>query len=241
MEGASGRYSRSRPYAPSEPLADLAVDATLRAVARRRSRPWSISVDDLRKKVRFQLRRSLVVFLVDASESMGTRDRMTAARGAALALLATAYRNRDRVAVVAFCRCEAQVLLRPTSSIALARERLQALPTGGATPFADGLLKAWQLIRTERAKDRAVEPLLAILSDGEANVPLQPGRSVTRELHYLARSMRAEGIRAVIVDAKDGPQRERFMVSLAEVLGADYHHVDRPRASLLVGVLPGSV
>lgn len=43
---------------------------------------------------------------------------------------------------------------------------------GGATPFADGLLKAWQLIRAARAKSPGLRPVLVIISDGQANVPI---------------------------------------------------------------------
>ena len=58
----------------------------------------------LHKKIRYQSRRQLVVFVVDASESMGegTRVRMAAAKGAILALLRDAYVTRCRVALVVF-------------------------------------------------------------------------------------------------------------------------------------------
>ena len=121
-----------------------------------------------------QRQRALIVFVIDASESMGEGSlaRMKAAKGAALALLTAAYQNRDQMALVAFREQQAQVLLRPTSSVLLAQQQLRTLPLGGATPFADGLWQAWQLIRTERQKQPSIEPLLVIVPAPEAVEPL---------------------------------------------------------------------
>ena len=156
----------------------MAIDATLRAAARRHhttkpKRAFSVSTDDLHKKVFKHPAQTLIVFLVDASDSMGqgTFARMKAAKGAVLAILAKARLQRHRVAMVAFRDRSAQVVLPPTTSLDLAKQRLQSLPTGGATPFGHGLMTAWQLVQTERRKDAAIDPLLVILSDGEANIP----------------------------------------------------------------------
>ena len=51
------------------------------------------------------------------------------------------------------------------------RQQLNRLPIGGATPLAAGLQKAGQVINQARRKDRAVEPLLVLISDGEATTP----------------------------------------------------------------------
>jgi magnesium chelatase subunit D len=180
---------------------------------------------------------TLVVFVVDASDSMGSGERLAAAKGAALALLETAYQKRDRVALVAFEGESAEVLLPPTTSTDLAREHLRQLPTGGATPFADGLLKAWQLVRTARLKDPEVEPVLVILSDGEANIPLAPGQSVLPELLDLAGKIRQDRIGAVAIDSTKGSRRSPEMLRLAEALGADYHRIDRLKAKNVVEVV----
>jgi len=108
------------------------VGATLLAAALRRSRVErsaapKVESSDLRRKVRVRAERPLIVFVVDRSESMLAGARRIAARKAALGLLARAYLTRDRVAVVAFGGDEAEVVLEPTSSVALARERLQAM------------------------------------------------------------------------------------------------------------------
>ena len=157
ISSRSGRYVRAAPPRKGEHCFDLAVDATLRAAAVRRAlsaqpicRPFSPEYEDFRKKIRRRPGNALIVFVVDASDSMGNLARLKAAKGAILTLLTTAYQKRYRVALVAFRHRRGQILLQPSSSIALARERLRRLPIGGTTPFADGLCSAWQLVMNER-------------------------------------------------------------------------------------------
>ncbi len=233
-EARTGRYVRSAPVRKGENGFGVAVDATMRAAMLRQAQEgnngkFCVEAGDLRKKVRKRPQNALVVFAVDASDSMGggTIVRMRAAKGAALALLSKSCQKRDRIAVVAFRDESAQVLLRPTSSVTLARERLQRLPTGGATPFADGLMKSWQLIKAERAKDPDLNPLLVVISDGEANVPIQQGCKVMDELLALAGHIRQDGIASVAIDTKPHAQSSDEMKQIAGALGARYHHMSR--------------
>jgi Mg-chelatase subunit ChlD len=96
----------------------------LRALARRVAEsntvgllPWQ--TEDLRVKLRQRPRRSLIVFVLDASDSMGVHERMAAAKGAVLALLTSAYQRRDRVALVVFRDASAELLLPPTGAVAI--------------------------------------------------------------------------------------------------------------------------
>ena len=90
----------------------------------------------MREAVREQRAGNLIVFAVDASGSMGAERRMEAAKGAVLSLLLDAYQRRDLVAMVMFRGEQADVVLRPTGSVEVAKARLAQLPTGGTTPLA---------------------------------------------------------------------------------------------------------
>jgi len=176
--------------------------------------------------------------VIDASESMGegTLTRMKAAKGAVLALLTAAYQNRDQVALVAFRDQHAQVLLRPTSSVLLAQQQLRRLPLGGATPFADGLWQAWQLIRVERQKQPTLQPLLVIVSDGEANVPLVAGADIYLELADIARQIAQERIAALVIDSKAGVGNPR-LEQLAKQFAGHYQQIRDLHAGKLLAAV----
>ena len=239
----SGRYIRSRPLFEGEPASDIAVDATLRAMALRSSREegggtsFHVTRGDLRKKIRNRVCNRLVVFVLDSSDSMGIEERMASAKGAVLSLLTHSYQKRDRVSLVSFRDEHAVVLLEPTNSVSLARERLKRLPTGGATPFADGLLKAWQLIRNERIRDPAIEPLLIVISDGEANIPLEPGRGVLGELLDIAGRIRRKGIPSLSIDTRRGGRGDGNMRRIATSLGGLYRHAFHPTAGSVLDMV----
>ncbi len=231
VKASSGRYRRAVPVRKGEEQGVIAADATLRRAAQRAStgQPGGIETplirpEDLCRKQYEQPAGSLIVFAVDASDSMGSgaEVRMRAAKGAVLAILRKVHQSRRRVALVAFSGERARVLLPPTKSIAFAQECLVNLPSGGATPFADGLRQAWQLIRTERARNSAAGALLVVISDGEANVPLVEGARPKEELLSLAVGMRRDGLRAVFIEARALPHPDSVMPSVAQAMGAAY-------------------
>lgn len=230
---------------------NIAVDATLRAAMVRQGAKagtdgFVIAPEDLRKKQFNRPGMTLIVFVVDGSDSMGqgTFVRMKAAKGAALALLTKARLRRHRIAMVEFRGQSAQTVLPPTTSLALARRQLNSLPTGGATPLAHGLMTAWQMIRAERLKHPTVNPLMVVLSDGEANVPYQSDRSrmdVMQEVHRIADSIRRDRIHSILIDTLPRWEANRQMRHIARSMGGAYHHVDRLGAATVVEAIDGIV
>jgi len=200
---------------------------------------FSILPSDLQKKIRWRPRNNLVIFVVDASESMGdgTFSRMAAAKGAVLAILSRAYQKRDRIGLVTFGGETAQIVLRPTNSMTLARDRLQRLPTGGATPFSDGLMKAWQLVKSERIKNSDIHPLLVVISDGEANVPLHAGENVMNELLLICGKIQKNNIFSVVIDTQRLARSRTGMRCIAASLGGNYYHIDDLKAYKLIDVI----
>ncbi len=153
-----GRYVRA--ILPPGILTDLAFDATLRAAAPyQSSRPKgrcaiAIRKADLRQKVREKRIGNIFLFVVDASGSMGARERMKTVKRAVFTMLQDVYQKRDQVGLIAFRRKTAEVLLPVTRSVDLAQKCLADLPTGGKTPLAEGLGSALALLQTLRKKDK---------------------------------------------------------------------------------------
>ncbi|OPY37793.1 MAG: von Willebrand factor type A domain protein [Methanoregula sp. PtaU1.Bin051] len=199
-----GRYARVR--MPHE-LKDIAFDATMRAAAphQKNRNPVDRCIDirdqDLREKIRVGKVSVTCVFVVDISGSMGAEKRMESAKGAVLSLLEDAYKNRDRVSLVAFRGKDAEVVLPPSNSVDLAYKQLREMPTGGKTPLSHGLMKGYEVLMNEKKKRKEIIPLLILISDGRANIGY--GRNIKEELMSIAQRCKDDGIYTVIIDTEE--------------------------------------
>ena len=239
-----GRYVRAE---PKEKVSDLAIDATVRAAAplqkergRRHGERLMLEKRDLRQKVRERKVGNLIVFVVDASASMDAEQRMAATKGAILSLLQDAYVRRDRVAVVIFKNRTAEVVLRPTSSVSLARRRLERLSVGGTTPLTHGLMAGYKVVKTELLRDPTIRPLLVLISDGRGNISMFKEEPLV-EAQKVAGLIDAENIDALVIDsardyshlpsvqhlARVAPMYQTYAINacadLADRMGAHYY------------------
>ena len=232
----SGRYVKAAPLRDNEHSYDLAADATIRSALLRQAESGgsmaelSISSADLHKKIYQRPIRSLIIFVVDVSESMGeggAQARIRAAKGTILGILTKAYQKRFRVGLVSFGDESAEIVLQPTSSLPLAQKCLKSLPVGGATPFSHGLMKGWQMIKTERRKDPDIRPLLVVLSDGEANVAYDgglPQNKIIDELLSIGMLIGRDQVSSLIIETRPLRDPSPTMRGLAEVMGGSYYH-----------------
>lgn len=239
----SGRYIRAR---PADDFSDLALDATLRAAApyqQSRGKDAGPAVcirpTDVRRKVRERRIGNFIVFVVDASGSMGAAKRMVAAKGAVMSLLLDAYRMRDRIAMVAFRKSEAELLLPPTNSITTASRLLEELPAGGRTPLSAGLIKGYETARNRLHKDPTARPILVIVTDGKSNMAVGSGTDPLAEARAMAEKM-AEDTRMtyLMVDTEtEGPMAFGLAGELAEAMGAEYMKIENLQADDLVNAV----
>ncbi len=248
-EGAPGRRSRARTdagrvvrpsAAPPRRAADVHLPATVAAAAphqaaRGRTARLLVRPDDLRHAVREGREGNLVLFAVDASGSMAARRRMAAVSGAVLSLLRDAYQRRDKVGLVTFRALGAELVVPPTSSVPLARVRLDRMRTGGRTPLAGGLLRARTVLALERLRDPRRRALLVLLTDGRATVGLtgDPVADACRAAALLA----ADGVATVVVDCEDGPVRLGLAGRIAVAAGGALVGVGELSAERVTGVV----
>jgi magnesium chelatase subunit D len=182
-----------------------------------RDRAVVVEQRDLREAVREQRAANLVVLVVDASGSMGADGRIAAAKGAVVSLLVDAYERRDRVALVTFREDGAEVALRPTGSVEVARARLDELRTGGRTPLAAGIDKGLELALVAARGEH--KPLLVLVSDGRATSG-PDGADPLRAALEAAGKVRRMRVPAVVVDAEDGHLRLGLAGAVAREMGA---------------------
>jgi magnesium chelatase subunit D len=229
-----GKYARHR-LAPHT-AADVAVDATLRAAAvRTGSAPLRVAPEDLRRKVREQRSPFAVCFVVDNSWSVHADRTVERVKGLVFRLLEDATGRGDRVALVAFRGGipGATVALPFTSSLTTAARRLRRIPLSGQTPLPDALDRARMLVRRELIKHPNGIPLVVIVTDGEATVPLRVGHDPTADSLAEAHALRRAGILATVVDTGGKSRAEK----LAEAAGGLYLPASRLAPEALAGML----
>ncbi|MCZ2829981.1 putative cobaltochelatase [Modestobacter sp. VKM Ac-2986] len=247
--GASGRRSKARSERgrvvgsrrPEHAVTKLhLVDTVLAAAPHQRARGRNgtgllVERTDLRQATLEGREGNLVLFVVDASGSMGARSRMAAVKGAVLSLLMDAYQRRDKVGLITFRGGEAELTLPPTWSVEAAAARLTSLPTGGRTPLAAGLLRAHETLRLERVRDPQRRPLVVVVTDGRATGAR--GTDSLGESRRAAALLASTGVASVVVDCESGPVRLGLAASLGAVLGAQTMRLEQLGAEQLVATV----
>lgn len=226
----TGRYARSK--IPVGDKRDIAFDATLRAAApyqnvrERNGLSFVIEPQDIRTKVRERRSGNTLLFLVDASGSLGVRKRMSTVKGAILSMLKESYVKRDRIGMMAFRRDSVEIILPPTKSVEYSYKCLEEMPTGGKTPLSEALIRVNEYM-TAYARCHVGERCFVILvTDGRANVSLQEGKDANEEVQRIAEDIGVPNVRWIVVDASGGFMRFDNAQRLAEKMGARYFRLE---------------
>ena len=244
-----GRYIK--PVLPKGNTIRLAVDATLRAAApyqaARRNRDPNevkkkvyVEKGDMRAKKLARKSGALIIFLVDASGSMAL-NRMNASKGAALSILEDSYKSRDEVCIIPFRGDEAEVLLPPSRSISMARNRLDTMPCGGGSPLAHGLSVAARTGINAMSSGDVSRVTVVCLTDGRANVPLgksmqdpeflspdapkMNNEDLQSEVYDMAKLMTSNGMSLLVIDTENKFVSSGMAEEMAQKCGGKYYYL----------------
>ena len=237
-----GRYIYA---AQKHETGDLALDATIRAAAPyqlsrdKKGLALSIRESDIREKVRQRKYSNLLVFVVDASGSMGASQRMVETKGAILSLLKDAYVKRDKVALVVFRGNDAQVLLPPTRSVERGVRLLETMPVGGRTPLNHGLSKGLQVIQSELRKNPEVLPYMILITDGKGNVSMDASKKPKQELMEISDLFREfKYLNTMVLDIeKKGAMSFGIAREMARRMGAQYQKIDTLKSAAIISAV----
>lgn len=251
---------RGKPYGwkfPKRKPVDIHLPASIRESARKqknREKPADIALklclEDIREKLRLYKAPATMVFVVDLSGSMLLN--MDAVKKALLGLHGDAYRFRDRVGIVALKDTGAVVVQHPITNLMVVAKKLIDLRVSGYTPLATGMLKALEVLKEAKRRDPSTVPVMVIITDGSANVPLKRSletgevrqieevRIVVREYEDLAvrdvtsvsKLIRREGIHTIVVNTNPhfyGRETYGFAVTkmIASITKGSHHAIGR--------------
>jgi len=240
---------KGKPYGwkfPHGKPVDIHLPATIREAARKqrsREKPLetalNIRVEDVREKLRSYKVPITMMFVIDLSGSMLLN--LDAVKEALLRLHSDAYRCRDRVGIVALKDLGAVVVQHPITNLRVVANKLANLRVSGFTPLAAGMLKAREVLKEAKRRDPSTLPVMVIITDGSANVPLKRSletgevrqieevRIVVREYEDIAvkdvisvsKIIRREGIHTIVVNTNPHMWgRETYGLIVTEVMAS---------------------
>ncbi len=251
---------RGRSYSWRFPKAqpkDIHLPATIRAAARKHKEikkpldiALQISLDDIREKLRLYKAPMTIMFVIDLSGSMLWN--IEALKTAILSSHKEAYRSRDRVGIISVRDTGAAVVQHPITNLRVVASKLVGLKISGFTPLASGMLKAWEVLKEAKRRDRSTIPVMIIMTDGSANVPMAKDLTTgeirkfdtigiavrdyedwaIRDVMTVSRIIKREGINTVVVNTNPhvfGRETYGFVVteSIAAITKGALHTVGR--------------
>jgi len=162
---------------------------------------------------------------------------MNAVKGAAMNMLQEAYQSRDKISIIPFQGDSAEVLLPPTRSIAMARNRLETMPCGGGSPLAHALTVAMRTGLNAQKSGDVGKVVVVLLTDGRANVGLaqslgevaeegeKPDRAALKEeVLAVAAQLRAlGGFHLLVMDSENKFVSTGVAKEIAAAAGGKYH------------------
>lgn len=200
-----------------------------------REAPFSVSTDlsttpwnDASRLLRIGLRgydvdsserpRANLVFLVDVSGSMGSKDKLPLVKST-LTSLTNELRNDDRVSIVVYSGTVG-LLLSPTSNKDHVKEAVDCLYASGSTAGGDALKLAYSTARQNFLEGGINRIIMA--TDGDFNV----GTSNTDELKKIVAKERESGVNLTMLGYGTGNIRDELMEGIANVGNGNYAYID---------------
>ena len=227
--GNQGRYLKSRAPKTSG-VTDIAILPTIKsAIMHSQGGKIEVKKRDYKEKVRRRKISTLICLVLDASSSMVMDAKMKGIKDALGELMIDAYQKRDRISLVSCYGRKAEVVLPFTSSIDKGQQYIDKLEFGGTTPLAAGMRQGLDNLRAKLRIEKDTNPLLVIVTDGSANMPIVPGEDIENEIRDTCATIERSNIPTLIIDvSKTGSNLAREMADIAGGYYFQWVHSDAP-------------
>ncbi len=113
------------------------------------------------------------------------------------------YQKRDRLAIITAGGEHASYLLPFTSNIEKGRALIDSIGFGGTTPLSSGIRIGLRVLEDIMRKEPWMVPIMVIITDGGANVPLFMGGNIQDEFTKLSTEMDYVNIRPLVINVGD--------------------------------------
>ncbi len=153
--------------------------------------------------------RSSVTLIVIADASFSTYHFLPAVSKSLSIVYRDAYRNRDRLGVIAFQRNSAKIMNHPTNNLRVPLGNLTRLRPSGFSPLADGLKKALEVFKQEKRRSPNFIPFAVLISDCFPEPLTHEYADLMEEPAYLetlkvSKDFRREKIPIVVINPAHG-------------------------------------
>ncbi|MFX1298393.1 MAG: VWA domain-containing protein [Promethearchaeota archaeon] len=221
---------------PKEKANSIALDASIRAGApfqkiRIGASNLAIKLDlsDIREKIYEYQAPLSIVFVLDASGSMFRM--LKQMKQVILSLHDDAYQNRDKVGLIVFQGYESVILQYPSVNLPTVVDKLSTVQSDSWTPLASGLQKGLEVLKNEVKRNKDVVPVLVVLTDGGANVPISQNAppafhnsqyysQLEQEIEEISKQLNEAAIYTIVLWPENakmrGPRHRRIAESIAK-------------------------
>lgn len=210
--GGQGKYIRYK-IPTSEDAGDIALIPTiLSALSHATHGNIRVSKKDYRIKVKRKNVSTHTLIILDTSSSMMEGNKLRIARRCLDQIFIDTYQKRDRIGVITVGGDRADYLLPFTSNIEKGRNLLDIIPLGGTTPLSSGLRVGLEILEDLLRKEPWMVPIMIVITDGMANVPISIGGSIHDEFNRIAADLEYASIRPLIIQVGEGSQECQDLV-----------------------------
>jgi Mg-chelatase subunit ChlD len=241
--------SRGRPIAHQKPKTipqeNIAlVPSIIMALVNRgkgeRGQKVKLNPSDLRIWVRHGRSSVTLVLITDASFS--TYHFLPAVSKALSIVYRDAYRNRDRLGLIAFQKNSARIMNHPSNNLRVILGNLARLSPSGFTPLADGLIKALEVFKQEKRRSSHFIPYAVLISDCFPEPLTHKYADLLEEPAYqktlkISKDFRSEKIPIVVINPAHGKTKSGVLfggsklgMKIARLSGGTYYGISQKEA-----------